>query len=345
MRGSARAFAVLLSLSLLAAACSNDPAPPASAGGERPAPAEEPPPVCPLTGIELADDGVLDKPAVAVKIENSPQARPQTGLEHADVVFEEIVEGGITRFMAIYHCDTPEKAGPVRSARFDDPKFAKPFTSVLVYSGANGTVNNELRAQGLLLLSEDGGSEGLFRDPPGTFTTHNLFANVKQIRRSKQVRKLSPPPAGILTFGELSNPSKKARRVSLNFNASNTIEYRWEDEAWARYEAGAPFMTADGGRIAPANVLVMVVDVNASSTIVDVAGNPSPMIDFSGTGKALLFRDGRVVKGTWEIGPEGVPAFSDKQGDPMVFAPGSTWIELIPSQAGTVKGSFAFSKR
>lgn len=345
MRGSARAFAVLLSLALLAAACSNDPERPASAGGERPAPVEEPPPVCPLTGVEVGDEAVLDKPAVAVKIENSPEARPQTGLEHADVVFEEIVEGGITRFMAIYHCDTPEKAGPVRSARFDDPKFAKPFTTVLVYSGANGTVNNELAAQGLLLLSEDAGSDFLFRDPPGTFTTHNLFANVKQIRRSKEVRRLDPPRADVFTFGELTNRSRKARRVTLNFNASNTIEYRWEGGAWARYEAGAPFMTANGDQIAPANVLVMVVDVNASSTIVDVAGNPSPMIEFSGRGKALLFRDGRVVKGTWEVGPDGVPSFGDRQGDPMVLAPGSTWIELIPSQAGTVKGSFAFSKR
>jgi hypothetical protein len=335
----------MLSAALLLAACSGDEPPPRAVGAERPAPVEEPPPTCPLTGVEISDEAVLDKPAVAVKIENSPQARPQTGLEHADVVFEEIVEGGITRFMAIYHCQVSDKVGPVRSARFDDPKFAKPFTSVLVYSGANATVNRELAAQGLVLVSEDGGSDGLFRDPPGTYTTHSLFADVKQVRRLKEVRKLDPPPADLFGFGELTNPSKKARRVTLNFTASNTIEYRWEGNAWARYEAGAPFMTAAGDQIAPANVLVLVVDVNASSTIVDVAGNPSPMIDFSGRGKALLFRDGSVVKGTWEVGPDGVPSFSDKEGTEMVFAPGSTWIELIPSQAGTVKGSFDFSKR
>ncbi|HEV3471905.1 MAG TPA: DUF3048 domain-containing protein, partial [Actinomycetota bacterium] len=133
-----RTAAALLAAFLLFGACSDDdPSPPAAA----PSPTEVPTatkPRCPLTGKEPRRGIDLDRPAVAVKIENSPQARPQHGLENADLVFEEIVEGGITRFMAIYHCGSSKDAGPVRSARFDDPKLARPFTRVLAFSGSMG---------------------------------------------------------------------------------------------------------------------------------------------------------------------------------------------------------------
>jgi hypothetical protein len=310
-----------------------------------PSPSPEPEPKCPLTGEDPPAKVDISRPAVAVKIEDSPQARPQSGLEDADVVFEEIVEGGITRFMAIYHCGDSVQAGPVRSARFDDPKIVTPFTRILAFSGANSIVEDELRARRLIALDEDNTTDELFRVPEGVLELHNLFANTKLLRKIAVKRKVGPPIGDIFKFGELPAEAKKARSVSVNFTASNTIEYRWEGGSWKRYEAGAPFMTTAGSQIEVANVLIQEVDVSHSNRIFDVAGNPSPDISLIGKGRLLLFRDGKVVKGTWSTPDEGgIPSFQTKKGETLTFAPGITWVELVPSKNGTVKGSFSFKK-
>lgn len=301
----------------------------------------KPDPVCPLTGEHPPKGVALDRPAVAVKIENSPEARPQHGLEAADLVFEEIVEGGITRFMAIYHCGKAGDAGPVRSARFDDPKIARPFTRVLAYSGSNGLVDKELQKRNMILLNELNQRGAFYRVPPGTILVHNLFVRTEILRNDKRVRKVDPPRADVFRFGDIQDGAKKAKRVRVNFNASVTIEYRWTGGAWKRDEDG-PFMTAAGHQIAVPNVLIQQVEVNSSRRLVDVAGNASPKLDLKGTGKALLFRNGKVIKGTWKM-TNGRPHYRTRSGDAFVFAPGPIWVELVPSKKGQVKGSISFN--
>lgn len=285
-----------------------------------------------------------DRPAIALKIENSPQARPQTGLEYADVVYEEVVEGGITRFLAIFHCGVTEQAGPVRSARFDDPKIAKPFTTLLAFSGGNAIVERELAAQAMVTVDEDTPGDALYRVPEGVFDVHNLFADTDRLRRLAQKAGAGPPPT--LRFGELQDEARKARNISINFTSTNTIEYRWANGRWQRFEAGVPFMTATGEQLSVTNVIVQEVVVNHSTLIRDVAGNPSPDIDLHSSGKALLFRDGKVVRGRWATDDSGSPTVftARKSGDEFVLAPGTTWIELVPSPDGSVAGSFSFSK-
>lgn len=329
---------------MLLTACSGDSAPPPDdSAASAPSPTPKPPPICPLTGEE-PDKGVdLGRHAVAVKIENSPSARPQHGLEAADIVYEEIVEGGITRFMAIYHCSMTKQAGPVRSARFDDPKIALPATRVLAYSGANSIVEAELARRNMIAFEEDD-SLAFYRVPPGVLQTHNLFIDVGRLRRGIDAR--VRPPKQLFRYGPLQDGSKKARHVKINFTASNTIEYRWQNDAWERYEASSPFMLASGRQVAVPNLLIQEVDVSPSSTIVDSAGNPSPDITLKGSGRALLFRDGRVVRGRWRIKKEGlVPVFTAKDGEEFVFAPGQTWVELVPSSKGAIKGSVSVSKK
>jgi hypothetical protein len=316
----------------------SDPAPPEpdqSKAAPKPEPAR-----CPLTGEPPPHDIDLDRPAVAVKIENSPQARPQHGLENADIVFEEIVEGGITRFMAIYHCGSSKDAGPVRSARFDDPKIARPFTRVIAFSGSNGLVNKELEKRNMIILNEINQQGAFFRVPPGVLLVHNLFVRTEVLRNDKRVRKVDPPLADVFTFGDVPKGATRARRVRVNFNASITIEYRYREGAWKRFEDG-PFMTARGSQIAVPNVLIQEVGVHNSSRLRDSAGNPSPKIDLKGKGRAFLFRDGRVIKGTWQM-KNGRPYYRTRSGKDFVFAPGSIWIELVPSKKGEVKGAIAF---
>ena len=342
MRGSRSAALVLVALACLTlAACDSDPEEPQA----RPTPTTtpEPPPVCPLSGEDIPKGLDEERAAVAIKVENSSAARPQSGLEDAEIVFEEIVEGGITRFMAIYHCTDAPKVGPVRSARFDDAKIAKPFTRVLAFSGGNAIVERELLARKMIPLQENDAGSSLYRVPAGVLELHNLFADTKELRKLPAVKKARAPSEGLFEFGPLPDSAKKARRVSMNFTASNTIEYRWQKGAWRRYEAGAPFQSATGSQIAVPNVLIQEVIVKNSPRITDSAGNPSPDITLTGKGKALLFRGGKVQVGKWKVTKEGKPAvFQTKTGEPFTFEPGPIWIELVPSRRGQVKGSVSY---
>jgi hypothetical protein len=298
-------------------------------------------PTC-LNGGEIPKGMAQDDPAVAVKVENDPAARPQAGLEKADLVFEEIVEGGITRFMAIFHCGDAKKVGPIRSARFDDPKMALPFTSVLAYSGANAIVQKELRKQGVTSLTEGMVGNPLFRSPAGSISVHSVFADTGRLRKYAP-RRAKPPVYDLFTRDTVTAGAEKAKDVKLNFEAGNTIEYRFDDGLWKRFEGGAKFMAASGKQIAVPNLLVAEVRVDNSKHLVDIEGNPSPDIHLKGTGRALLFRNGLVEKGKWKVKKETAPPeFSTNKGDDFTFADGPIWIEMIPSRKGDVKGHIEF---
>ena len=339
-------FGALVATLLFVGACTSDEPEP-EAEPEAAAPQEEVPPICPLTGEDPPKGLDMARPAVALKIENSPDSRPQTGLDQADIVYEEIVEGGITRFMAIYHCHDVAEGGPVRSARFDDPKIAKPFTRIIAFSGANQIVLNELSKQKVIGLDERNASGPLFRVPPGSTDVHSVFGNTVRLRKLglRKKGKIGPPKNSYFEFGDLPDGAKKAKSVTLNFNPSNEITWRWKNNKWVRSEAGVPFNSSGGEQIGTPNLLVQEIDVSDSTTITDVAGNPSPDIDLNGKGRAFLFRDGQVIRGTWKANKAGVPSFETSRGEPFTFEIGSTWIELLPSKKGNVQGSIRLSKK
>ena len=209
---------------------SNDPRADAGAGRltVRSAPKRPSRTRCPLTG-EAPPKGVdLDRPAVAVKIENSPQARPQHGLENADLVFEEIVEGGITRFMAIYHCGVQQGRGPVRSARFDDPKIARPFTRVIAYSGSNGLVDKELQKRNMIMLNELNQRGAFYPCSP------RRHPGPQPVRANRSAAQRPARPKGRSTTRTTSSSSVTFRRGRRRPEACGstsmpriTIEYRW----------------------------------------------------------------------------------------------------------------------
>jgi hypothetical protein len=304
---------------------------------------------CPLSGVEPKKQSLLDRPAVAVKIENAAVAYPLSGLDPAEIVYEELVEGGVTRFMAIYHCTDSDKAGPVRSARVVDPAILGPITRILAYSGQNAPVLKALEEAEVVRLEENEAGEGLQRiERSGVSMEHTLYARTNVLRKLGSKRYDDPPPDDMFEFGELQDGSKRARSITLNFNPVNTIRYEWSaDEGWLRFEADEPFVTDTGDQIAVENVLIEEHEVVLSQTITDVAGNPSLEIkNETGTGRAFLFRDGRVIKGRWSREDVGdAVIFETKDGDSFVFTPGSIWIELLPSDQGEVQGSFSFAKR
>lgn len=299
---------------------------------------------CTLTGDPVPSGVDVGRPAIAAKVENSPEARPQSGLEEADIVIEEIVEGGITRFMTIFHCGDARRLGPVRSARFDDANIMKPFTRALAYAGSNDFVDAELAKNDVISILENQ-SDALFRDPPGSTDVHSLFTKTQKVRAEVANEDLAAPEEGIFKHGDLTEDleAKNAKKITINFNASNTIEYKWNGKGWKRWEADVPFTSATAGQISAPNVLVQEVEVNNSNKIFDTVGNPSPEIELGGAGKAVLFRDGKAIVGRWKAPNAGeAPKFTASAGEEFVFAPGQVWWELVPSPKGEVKGSFSF---
>lgn len=338
-----RALAALLCLALIGAACSGGEGegPSATVAGEE---QEETLTECPLTGEDIPSGVDVERPAIAVKVENSPEARPQSGLEDADIIIEEIVEGGITRFMTIYHCGDAKRLGPVRSARFDDAHIMKPFTRAMAYAGSNDIVDKELARNDVISILEKK-SDALFRVPEGSTDVHSLYTKTTAVREEIEKEELARPDPDLLKHGAIPDgiKTKKTRTITINFTPSNTIEYKWNGKEWQRFEAGVPFMSSTSGQISTPNVLVQVVRIDNSKKIFDTVGNPSPDITLDGSGKAVLFRDGEAIRGKWTTPKRGeAPTFETKSGEEFTFAPGQLWWELVPSKAGDVKGSFSF---
>ncbi len=160
----------------------------------------------PLTGV--AADEVADRPALAVKIENAPQARPQTGLEQADVVWEEVVEGGITRFVAVFHSQVPQSVGPVRSVRPMDPAIVAPLHGVLAYTGGQQPFIDAVGAAGVQSVVMDEGDDG-FTTTRARRAPHNVYGSPETFWAQADDDRTSPPPAQLVFARE---PGRRPRR-------------------------------------------------------------------------------------------------------------------------------------
>ncbi len=324
---------------LLGAACSGTDEPPPEETS--PTAAAEPEPICPLSGAEASSDEI-ERPAVAVKIENSPAAYPLSGLGEAEVVFEELVEGGLTRFMAVYHCADAKKVGPVRSARIVDPPIMSPITRILAAAGGNDIVRAALNKAKIVTIDEDTPGNALRRiSRAGVSSEHTLYGNTTTIRKIGAKKFDDPPPEGIFRFGDMPDGGRKARSVTLFFSQADPIVYQWKGGSWTRSQHGEPFQV-EGGDIEVDNVIVELHKVNYSKRLFDVAGNPSiEIMDPVGSGDALVFRDGQVFEATWSrkaITDRVV--YSTDDGDEIALAEGTTWVALLPNTKGEVKGSF-----
>lgn len=301
---------------------------------------------CPLSGVEPKNDAVLDRAAVAVKIENNPVAFPLSGLEDGEVVYEELVEGGITRFMAIYHCSDSSKVGPVRSSRVVDSAIMTPTTRILAAAGGNALVRDALDKAGIIIIDEPTAGDAMRRVPrEGIASEHTLYADTAALRKKAAKRFDDPPPDDIFKFGDLPDGGTKVGTINISFSPSVTVRYERSGDSWARFQNDEPFVDDSGKQIKVDNVLIEEHEVN-DSKIKDIAGNPSTEIgDETGAGRAVLFRNGQAFEGRWtrDSVKEAV-TFETKSGDEMVFAPGTTWVALVPSDEGDRKGSFSFEK-
>jgi hypothetical protein len=304
--------------------------------------ADDPTP-CPLTGAPVGEDKEPPaRPALAIKVENTPDAQPLVGLDKADIVYEEVVEGGITRFIVVFNCQSAERVGPVRSARTTDPKVLLQFSDhpLLAYSGGANKVVNIIKESGVVGMTE-GDPVAAFSRDDARVVPHNLFANTTKLwATGKKRAKDEPAPQAVFSYDEeVQKPSKKASAATIEFPLT-AAEWRWQQGHWVRYQDGAVMSLEDVAPITADNVVIQQVKTTESD-IVDVTGYPSPEVELTGTGKAWLLRNGKLITGTWSRDGEGdITTFSTKGGDEFLLKPGSTFVELAPTGMFTAPVSF-----
>ncbi len=279
----------------------------------------------PLTGLPAK--GTTPKhPVMIVKIDNTESSSPQLGLSKADLITEELVEGGSTRLAVFFYQKVPKLVGPVRSMRATDIGIVKPAKAVLVASGGAPPTVRRIKDAGIHTFTE--GAPGYQRDGSRR-APYNLFMDLEKL--SKKV-KAKDHVDGYLPFGSAESlpPGQKASGLAAKFSAGHTTNWKFEGGKYTNQNSFAK----DGDRFRPDNVLVLRVQVGDAG-YKDPAGNPVPETKFTGTGKAMLFHDGRVVRGTWKKSLDSTIKLTTKAGELAVPA-GHTWIELVPADGGDV---------
>ena len=290
-------------------------------------------PLSPLIGMPI-DEDLLDSPVLQVKIENSPEARPQTGLDAADVVYEELVEGGITRFFAVFHSQLPESAGPVRSARPVDVHLMGGYgRSGFVFSGAREEVQSLMGATSAIPLSE--GHRSLYRKPERN-APHNLYLDVEvasgavagrdpdQIDEVGWVFDEDAPDGQIACDDECETEPGEAIDVAMSYAFTTGWEYDADEGGYRRSQNGAPFDAAGDGEIIAANVVVL-----DTRHYISESGYPDTDL-ITDDAAALVLRDGKRYEARWKKPTIDAPiTVMDLDGEPLPFKPGPTWV-LLP---------------
>jgi Protein of unknown function (DUF3048) N-terminal domain/Protein of unknown function (DUF3048) C-terminal domain len=287
---------------------------------------------CPLTGAPAPGAEIPDRPALAVKIENAPEARPQAALNEADVVVEEPVEGGYTRFIAVFQCDDSDRVGPVRSGRTTDPDYLRQLgPAVFGYAGGRNVVKLEVPRVGLVDVNYIIAADAYTRDESRA-APHNLYTTTDALWRAGKSKDGAPDP--LFTYADTwDGAAKPIRSVHLPYSSVSDVYWHWNGAkgAWLRSHGDVPHVLEGNERVSATNVVVQVVTVT-DSDFLDSAGNPSPEVDLTGSGKAYVLRDGEAIRGRWERDSlHDVTTFVTKDGTEIALAPGRTWVELVPS--------------
>jgi hypothetical protein len=290
-------------------------------------------PACPLTGQPAPGGQVPQRPALAFKVDNYPAARPQSGLTDADIVFEEPVEGGITRLVAVFQCQSANLVGPIRSARaIDVPILDQLSKPLLVHAGGINPVIGLLN--GGDLINDDVFTHGsIVQHPSGRYAPYDTYAS------TSAAWGLNPndttPPAPLFTYAAASPTGTPVGSVHIPFSGTNDNTWTWSPvySAWLLSIGGVPANVEDGGtRISVANIVVQTVHITYGPWLENSEGGLEVQAQLTGSGPLAVFRNGEEITGSWQR-----PALTDPtqlvapDGSTIALAPGKTWVELVPS--------------
>ncbi|MEO6711867.1 MAG: DUF3048 domain-containing protein [Mycobacteriales bacterium] len=261
-------------------------------------------------------------PVVVVKVDNAHAALPQSGLDDADIIYQEGIEAGYTRLAAVYSTKRPTYVGPVRSARETDIELLAQYGKVvLAFAGANRIIYKLVKRANLVNGTYDDVLSA-YRLAPGRRRPYSTFVSIPKMmaqRKGDNAKDVG------FRFGSSRSPSSAATSVLVRWQSeTNTVKYDRATRRWTVYIGSRRQVTVD-------NVIVQYVKLKRTG-FTDAAGNYTPLTRTLGSGKVMLFRDGRAVDGTWHRQYMKSPTIMlDSKRQKMLLRPGTTFVMLLPN--------------
>ncbi len=337
--GARRRLALFVAASLTAAslaACGGDDKSnaPTADPSEPFTPAEEEeevvPDTWPLTGVQVADgeSAALKHPILVTKIDNTSSAAPQVGLGRADLVVEELVEGGLTRLAVFFYSQVPDNAGPVRSMRASDIGIVPAEHATVVTSGAAGVTIRRITDAGIPFIQE--GGPGMYRDTSRS-APYNLFVHLDET--AKASKRTAVRPADYLPWGDGSDlpKGKRATTLAAAFSGGHSTQWRFDGDGYANTNSNA----APDDQFPADTILVLQVEVGDAGYL-DPAGNRVPETKFVGKGPAWMFHNGRLIRATWHKDELTSTLSLEAKGQQITVPAGHVWMELVPAGPNNV---------
>lgn len=291
----------------------------------------------PLNGVLVEDESLIDRRVMAVKIDNHWNARPQSGLEDADAIYEVLVEAGLTRFIALFLQSDTDQLGPNRSGRPTDPTLVAPLGATLAISGAQPWVQSVIRRLDVHMIGEE---------PPASFRVsqrsapHNLYVDTNLLRTLADTRGYpNDPPPPAFEFGPLQGTEPA---LAITFDWSDDMEdvtWHFDGSAYLRFAGTKPHTVwpnlddpTNEETITADTIVVLFADRYTACPPAGTGGSCVPSMDTVGVDRALIFSNGAVAEGLWSRSATSeVFRLADGAGETLQVPPGKLWIAVFPS--------------
>lgn len=306
-----------------------DPKPVSVKKEEKKAPAAKPVPLyATLTGLPITDASINERPVTAIMIENSQDARPQSGLNQAGVVFEAVAEGGITRFLTLFQDTEPDYIGPVRSVRPYYVQWLMGFDAAVAHVGGSGEALALIKNEGAKDLDQFANSSAYWR-VSSRFAPHNMYTSIAKLREAENRKGYGKSNYTGFTRKEDAVSTAPTART-IDFNISGAIynahyDYDANNNRYLRSEGGKAHTDEKSGAQLSPKVVVGLVMPQGKNGVYTTYGT-------IGSGQAFIFQDGVVTPGTWEkSGNKNQFIFKDSAGAEIALNRGQTWITVVGS--------------
>lgn len=283
-----------------------------------------------LTGIEYPlDQKVNERTVTGVMIENSPDARPQSGLTDAGVVYEAVAEGGITRFLALFQDIIPNYVGPVRSVRPYYLDFLGPYDAGIAHVGGSGQALNEIRTQGIKDLDQFHNTAPYWREN-SRYAPHNMYTDINKLKIIEVQKGWKPSAYQSLLRGAKSGPEQNQNAKNINIRMSSplyavTFNYDATTNSYKRSVGSRPHVDAKSGKQISPTVVVVPIIPRSQNGIYSV-------YPVNSSGKVLVFQNGTVIEGTWsKASRKDQFILKDTSGQPLKLVAGQTWFTIASS--------------